>query len=167
ILAEVVVLVEYADGLAGKIFENVGGIDSSLGLVIGLPADRPREVLRIVPFRRAARDEDLRHLLGVHVFLDRGIARRTQRIEDQQHLVGFDELACLLHGLRRAVAVVIGNEVDLAAVDAAFGIDLVEIGRFGFSNRRIGRRGPRIGHDVADLDLGIGRTWIVFFLGVG
>ena len=86
------------------------------------------------------RDEQLRHLLGVHVFLDRGVAGRAQRIEDQQHLVGLDQLARLLDGLRRAVAVVIGDEVDLAAVDAAFGVDLVEIGGLGLADRGIGGR---------------------------
>src|SRR5258708_193072 len=45
-----------------------------------------RKILRIVPFGRTAQDEDLRHLLGVHVFLDRGVAGCAERIEDQQHL---------------------------------------------------------------------------------
>ena len=39
----------------------------------------------------------------------------------EKHLVALDQLARLLDRLRRAVAVVIGDEVDLAAVDAALG----------------------------------------------
>ncbi len=167
VLAEVVVLIEHPDGLARMVLQDIGRVDPCFGLVVGLPTHGPGKVFRIVPLGGAGRDEDLRHLLRVHVFLDRGIAWRAQRIEDQQHLVGLDELARLLHRLRRAVAVVIGDEVDLAAVDAALGIELVEIGGLGLADRRIGRSRTRIGHDVADLDLGIGRAGIIFLLGVG
>jgi hypothetical protein len=82
------------------------------------------------PLCRASGDEQLRHLLRVHVFVNRGIARCSERTEDQQNFVAFDELAGLLHRLWRAVSVVIRNEVNLAAVDAAFGIDFLEIGLF-------------------------------------
>src|SRR5262249_46381969 len=58
------------------------------------------------------------------------------------------------------------NEIDLASVDAAFRIDLVEIGGFGLADGRVGRGRPGIGHDIADLDLGVGRTGIVFLFGV-
>ena len=163
VLSEVVILIHHADGLAGIVLQDVGGIDPGLDLVVRLPADRPRKILRVVPFGGAARHEHLRHLLGVHVFLDRGVARRAQRIEDQQHLVGLDQLARLFHGLGRIVAVIIGNEVDLAAVDAAFGIDLVEVGRFGLADGGVGGCRARIRHDVADLDLGIGRAGSYFF----
>ena len=61
-------------------------------------------------------------------FMDRRIGRRAERLEHQQDLVALDQLARLLDRLRRAVGVVIGDEIDLAAVDAALGIDLVEIG---------------------------------------
>ena len=164
VFSEIIVLVKNTDLLARIVLQDVFGVDASLDLVAGLPANGPREILRVVPLGRARRNEDLRHLLGIHVFVDRAVGRRTQRIEDQKHLVAFDQLACLLDGFRRAIAVVIGNEIDLAAVDAALGIDLVEIGFLGLADGRVGRRRPRIGHDVADLDLGVGRARIVFLL---
>ena len=56
VLAEIVVLIEHADGLARIILQDVGGIDACFDLVARLPADGPREVLRIVPFGGAAGD---------------------------------------------------------------------------------------------------------------
>ncbi len=148
------------------IFHDVLRVDARLGLVARLPAHGPWEVLRIGPFRGARRDEQLRHLLGVHVFLDRRISRRAERVHDEQHFVILDQLARLLHRLRRAVAVVIADEGDLAAIDAALLVDHLEIGGLGFSDRRVGGRRATIRHDVADLDLGIGGASIVFLLRV-
>src|SRR5262249_29963530 len=75
-----------------------------------------------------------------------------------------DQLARLLDGLRRRVAVVIGDEVDLAAVDAAARIDLVEIGLLGLADHTIGGGRTTIGHDVTDLYFGVGGTGVVFLL---
>ena len=66
----------------------------------------------------------LRYFLGIHIFLDCRIWRGAQRVEDEQDLVAFNQLARLLDCFRWTVAVVIADEIDLAAVDAAFGIDL-------------------------------------------
>src|SRR5258705_9620321 len=77
------------------------GVDSRFALIAWLPAHSPREFLRIAPLCRASGDEQLRHLLRVHVFVYRGIARRSQRTEDQQNFIAFDELAGLLHRLWR------------------------------------------------------------------
>ena len=122
------------------------------------------KVLRIAPLGCAGGDEQLRHLLGVHVFLDRRIRRRAEALEDQQDLVALDQLARLLDRLGRAVAVVVGDEVDLAAVDAAFGVDLLEIGRDRLADQAVGRGRTAIGIDVADLDLGVAGAGIVFLL---
>ena len=148
------------------VLHDVLRVDARFGLVARLPAHGPWEVLRIGPFRRTGRDEQLRHLLGVHVFLDRRISRRAQRVHDEQHFVILDQLARLLHRLRRAVAVVIGDEGDLAAVDAALLVDHLEIGSLGLADGRVGRSRAAIRHDVADLDLGIGGAGIVFLLRV-
>jgi len=56
---------------------------------------------------------------------------RAERVENEQHLVALHQLAGLLNRLRRAVTVVIADEIDLAAVDAADVIDLLEVGGFG------------------------------------
>ena len=138
--------------------------NSGFALVIGLPAHGPGEILRVVPLGGAGGDEQLRHLLGVHVFLDRRVRRRAQRIEDEQHLVALHQLARLLDRLGRAVAVVIRDEIDLAAVDAAFGVDLVEVGLFGLADHPVGGSGARIGDDIADLDFGVGGAGVVFLL---
>jgi hypothetical protein len=88
----------------------------------------------------------------------------AQRIEDQQHLIALHQLARLLHGLGWTVAIVVGNEVDLAAVDAALGVDLPEVSLLGLADHAVGGRRSAIGHDIADLDLGVGGAGIVFFL---
>ncbi|KAG5719640.1 hypothetical protein E4T56_gene17499, partial [Termitomyces sp. T112] len=103
----------------------------------------------------------------VQVLLDRGIGGRAERIEHGQHLVALDQLADLFDGLRRRVAVVIADEVDLATVDAALVVDHLEIGFFGLADDAIGRRRTAVRHDVADLDLGVGCAGVVFLLGKG
>ena len=136
----------------------------ALALIIRLPAHRPREMLRIAPFGGAGRDEKLRHLLGVAVFVDRGVGRRAERVEQQQHAVAFDQLAHLLDGLRRAVAVVIGNEIDLAAVYPALLVDHVEKGGLRLADHAVGRGRAAIRVRVADLDLGVAGAGVVFLL---
>ncbi|KEH14570.1 hypothetical protein GY15_03610 [Delftia sp. 670] len=69
------------------------------------------------------------------------VVRGAQRAEHQQHAVALDQLARLLHALGGVVGVV-GREVgDLAAVDAALGVDLGEVGRMGLAYGSIGRHG--------------------------
>src|SRR6202030_4266081 len=73
----------------------------------------------------------------------------------QQDLVLLDQLAHLLDGLRRAVAVVAADEGDLAAVDAAPFVDHGEIGGVHFADDPIGRSRAAIRHGIAELDFGI------------
>src|SRR3989304_5461733 len=79
-------------------------------------------------------------------------------------LVESDELARLLDGLGRAVAVVVGDERHLAAVDAALGVDLVEIGGERAADQAIGGGRTAVGVDVADLDRAVAGAGIVFLL---
>jgi len=144
--------------------QNVFGVDAPLGLVGWLPAHRPREGLVVAELGRTGGDEQLGHLLAVHVFLDRVVGRRAQALKDQEYLVAFHELACLLDGLGRAEGVVIGDKVDLAAVDAALVVDHPEKGGLGAADLGVGRQRTAVGHDVADLDLGVGRAHVVFLL---
>src|SRR6516165_8134350 len=137
-----------------------------LALVARRPAHRPREILRIVPLDSTACYEQLWHLSGIHVSLDRRVGRRPGAVEDQQDFIASDEPAGLFDGFRRTVSVVIGNEPDLAPVDAAFGVHLVEIRRDGFTDDALSRRGPAVGHDIANLDLSVARTGLYFFCGV-
>jgi hypothetical protein len=78
----------------------------------------------------------VRHFLGVHVFLDRRIGRRAQRLEDQQHLVAFDELARLFDRFLISVSLAPGSyfssapaalaEIAEAAANAAKAKRLVQ-----------------------------------------
>ena len=86
-------------------------------------------MLRVVPAAGTAERQQLRHLLRVEVFLHGRVGRGADDLEGEQHLVGFDELAHLLDGLRRRIGVVILDQVDLAAVDPALLVDHAEIGR--------------------------------------
>jgi hypothetical protein len=119
------------------------------------------------PARRACGDEQLRHFHVVHVFLDRRVAGGAERRKDQEHLVAFNQLARLLHCFRRTIGIVIGNEIDLAAVDASGVVDHPEIGAHRLADDAIGRCRPAVRHDVADLDLRVGDPGIVFGLGDG
>ena len=164
VLAVIIVLVEHRDLGVRLFLQDVLGIDLGLALVARLPSHGPRKILGVVPLGGAGGDEQLRHLLRIHVFVNRGIGRRAERVEDEQHLVAFHQLARLLDRLRRTVAVVIADEVDLAAIDAAGSVDLLEIGRLGLADHAIGGGRTAIGHDVADLDFGVGGAGIVFLL---
>src|SRR5712675_2469328 len=113
------VVIQHRDLGVGLLLQQVLRVDPGLALVVGLPAHGPWEVLGVIPLGGAGGDEQLRHLLGVHVFVDRRIRRRPQRIENEQHLIALDQLARLLDRLRRTVAVIIADEIDLAAIDAA------------------------------------------------
>jgi hypothetical protein len=76
--------------------------------------------------------------------VDGRVGRRAQRVEEEQHFFLLDQLARLLDRLGRVVAVVERDEVDLAAVDAAFGVDLVEVGADRLADRAVGRCRARI-----------------------
>ena len=167
VLAEIVVLIEHADLGGGMLLQNVLPVDAALGEVVGIVSHGPGEVLRIGEFGCAGRGEQLRHFFGVQVFLNRGVGRRADDLERQQHLVVFDQLADLLDGLRRRIGVVILDELDLAAVDAALLIDHVEIGGLRLADRGIGRSGTRERHGLADLDLGVRGAGIILLLGRG
>src|SRR5258707_10453523 len=129
----VIILIKHRDLLVRPFLHQELRVDPRFALIAGLPAHGPGELLRLAPLCRARADEQMRHLLRVHVFANRRIARCSERTEDQQNFVSFDELAGLLYRLWRAVSVVIRNEIDLAAVDATFGIDFSEIGLFGLA----------------------------------
>ena len=72
----------------------------------------------------------------------------------------------MLKGLGWVVGIVLGDQIEFATIDAAFGVDFLEIGGDRVPDGRIGGSRPGKGHDGADLDLGIARTGIVFLLSV-
>src|SRR5215467_15478733 len=100
------------------VLNKIFGVDASFALIVWDEAHGPREVLRIIPLCGARYNKKLGHFLLIHISLDRSVRRRSQRTEDEQDLVAFNELARLLDGPGGAEGVVIADEGDPAAVDA-------------------------------------------------
>ena len=139
LLAHAVVLIEDGDlaaglGLQQKLRKNLG-----FSRVARQKAHGPRKLARLVPGRRARQGEKLRHLFRVQIGLDRGVGVGADGRHRQENLVLLDELARHLHGLVGIVGVVIDDEIELAAVDAALGVDLVRIGRHDLGDDAVGR----------------------------
>ena len=86
--------------------------------------------------RRAAPDEELRHLVRVQVVAHRERVLGADRVEDREHAFLFDELLRELDRLDRVVLVVLDLVDDLAPVDAAVRIDVVEV-RLRAGQRRL------------------------------
>ena len=164
ILAEIVVLVEHRDLGILHLLQHVGGVDAGLRLIDRRQRHGVGEVFGIVPAAGAGRQEELRHLLGVEVLLDRGVGRRAERAGDGQHLVLLDQTARLLDRLGRAETVVERDHGDLAPVHAAQVVDHLEIGDLGLGQGDETRQGPAIGHGLAELDLAVGGARIVLLL---
>ena len=96
--------------------------------------------------------EQLRHFLAVEVAMHGVVGGGAERAEHQQHFVLLDQLAGLLDRLRRRVGVVEGDELDLAAVDAAFGVDLLEIGFLRLADDAEAGDRAAVGQGLADAD---------------
>ena len=142
VLAEIVVLVKHRHLGVGFALQQVLGIEGRLGLQVWLPAHGPGKVLGIVEGGGAGGDEELRHLLLVHVGPDRRVERRAQHVEHDGDLLALDQLARVLDRLGRRVAVVEGDEGDLAPVDAALGVEPLEISVLGLAELAVGRGWP-------------------------
>src|SRR4051812_588423 len=78
----------------------------------------------------------------------------ADRGEYQRHLVALHQPARLLDRLRRRVAVVERDQVDLAAVDAAALVEHFEIADLALAQRPERRYRPAVGHGLADFDFG-------------
>ena len=153
VLAETVILIEHRDLAARMVLQHILRIDMRFGLVARQEAHGPGKLARLVPHRGARGDEELRDLLRVQIGMDRLAGVGAEARQDKENVVFLDELAGRLHRLGRIVGVVIGNEIDLAAPDAALGVDLVEIGRHHLADHAIGGSRTGIGHGIADPDL--------------
>ena len=139
------------------------GENARLGRIERQARHGPFEVLRIVPFRRAGVEQQLRHALRVEIFVHGGLRRGAERAEQRQHLFLLDQPPRRLDAFRRAVGVVHGEELDLAAVDAALFVQHLEIGFADPAEHAVERAGAAVRHGLAQLDLGVGRARIVFF----
>ncbi len=116
------------------VLQDIGRVDSALRLVVRLPPHGPGEVLRVVPLGGAGGHEEVRHLGLVHVLVYGGIGGRAEGLEEGRHLVLLHELPDHLHRLGRRIGIVVRDEVDLAPVDAAIVVDLLEVGGEGLAD---------------------------------
>ena len=124
IAAEIVVLVEDADLRIRLHAHDVLGENPRFGRIQRQARHGPFVVLRIVPFRRAGVEQQLRHALGIEIFVHGGLRRGAERAEQRQHLLLLDQPPRRLDAFRRAVGVVQGQEGDLAPVDAALSLSI-------------------------------------------
>ena len=100
----------------------------------------------------------MRHFFCIDVFLYRGVWGGAQRLEKQSHFILLDQASNLLDGARRAVAIVIGDEVNLPTTDAALVVHHPEEGGVGLADHAIGRSRAGIRAGMADFELGRGNA---------
>ena len=147
VLAELVVLVEDADLLALEVLLHVVAEDLAFPDVVKLPAERVRQLGRVVPALAAGRHEHVGHLLRVQVRGDGQVGRRAEAVEDRVHLVLEDQLVHHVRGHRGVVLVVQVLVGDLPAEDAAVRVDVLEVrvrGRRDLGVAGRGRPGERL-----------------------
>src|SRR3954447_11184484 len=100
----------------------------------------------------------------VEIFLNRGVGGRADDLKGGENFIAFHQLADLLHGLRRAVGIVVLNKIDLAAVDATLLVDHANIGGLHLANAAVGGSRPAQRYGLTDLDLGVAGAGVVFLL---
>ena len=165
VTSHVVILTQNGDLGGGFGLQDPLGENRAFGVVVRRPAHGPRELLGVGPFRRAGSHKQLRHLLLVHILMHGGIGLGAQAVEHQQHLIAFDQLAGQFDCLRRTVAIIQRDEIDLATIHTALVVYHPEIGRLRPPGNAIGRRIAAIGHGLADFYFGVRHTGAIFVLG--
>ncbi|MGY4499124.1 hypothetical protein ACVWYH_003055 [Bradyrhizobium sp. GM24.11] len=165
VAAEIIVLVEDADLGVRLHADDVPRQDACFGRIQRQPRHRPLELLRVIPLRRAGVEQQLRHALGVEIFVHGGLRRGAERAIEREHLFLLDEAPRRLDAFRRAVGVVHGEKLDLAPVDAALLVQHLEIGLADPPEHAVERAGAGMRHGLPDLDLGVAGARIVFLLG--
>lgn len=165
IAAEIVVLVEDADLRIRLHAHDMLGEDARFGRIERQARHGPFVVLRIVPFRRAGVEQQLRHALGIEIFVHGSLRRGAERAEQGQHFLLLHQPPRGFNAFRRAVGVVHGQELYLAPVDAAQFVQHLEIGFADTAEHAIKRTRAAVRHSLAELDFGVARTRIVFLLG--
>ena len=139
ILAEVVVLIEHADLGVRMLLQNVLAVDAALDEVEGLKPIVHGKFFGSVNFDAPVAANSCGTFLPLRYFRTAAFGGGADDLERQQHLVALDQLAHLLHRLRRAVGVVILDQIDLAAVHAALVVDHLDVGGLRLADRGIGR----------------------------
>jgi hypothetical protein len=143
----VAVLVEHGDPRLRPVLDDVAAVDRALADEARQVAHRPRVAPVAAPDRaRAGAAEDLGHLHRVEVATDGEVVLGADRVEDREDLVLLDELPGLVDRARGVVAVIAVEVADLAAVDTAVRIDVLEV------RVRAGADGPERGRGTAERD---------------
>ena len=148
----------------GFTLDDMLGEDARFGRIQRQARHGPFVVLRIVPFRRAGVEQELRHALRVEIFVHGGLRRGAERAEQRQHFLLLDQPPRRLDAFRRAVGVVHGEELHLAAVDAALFVQHLEIGLADAAEHAVERAGAGMRHGLSELDFGVAGARIVFLL---
>src|ERR1700733_5964709 len=94
------------------------------------------------------------HFLLVDVANDRRVRRSTQLRKGCGDLVFLDQATRLFDGLGRAIAIVVGDKVDLAAGEAALLVRHPECRRDRLADDAVGRGGTAVRYGVPDANLG-------------
>src|SRR6202011_1441264 len=87
VATRIVVLVENADLALRQVLHDVFCIDPPLGLIGRLPSHSPRKALPFAELGGAGGDEELRHLLHIHVWTNGIVGRCTEALEDEQYFI--------------------------------------------------------------------------------
>src|SRR4051812_12712056 len=112
VATKVIILIKDADSGFWILAENVSGIKPcSQPVARSHAADRVGCLLVIAPAVSAALDEQLRNLSVVEILRDRELRGRSDRAVSEGDLLHFDELARLVAGSPRQVAVVDTDQV--------------------------------------------------------
>jgi hypothetical protein len=119
--------------------------------------------LRIVEAAAASRDEDLRHLVLVEVFLHGDIGNGADGPDLGENAIVINELAGLFNRFRRAERILERDQVDLPAVDAALLVQHLEIADHDTAIARKGGRRPAIGNRLAYFDFGVRNARAIHF----
>jgi len=155
VLAEVGVLIHRAEDLAAFRFGEILHARAHLIVVRGELAVFVR-AQRQIHRPRAGQRKHTRHLLLDHHRQNRVHLWRATAADGEKDVVEIDQLVHRLHRLGDHVFHVLDDEADLAAVDAAFRVDVIE--RHADRIRGVGalhrRDAGQVGHH-ADDDLGI------------
>ena len=120
------VLTEFADRLAGDLEHHAGAVGERL---------RRRQRVADAAERRHHRHADLTHL-GI----DRPLRARQTESEDAEHLVTLGLFLGSGHGAVGFQAVVVEDDVDLLAVDAAAVVERLDVELETLPGRRVGAR---------------------------
>lgn len=137
-----------APSKARSLFSGADHVAELLPRTAG-PALQLKLVVRDTAFRSRVdcnNREKMRHLFRVDVFDGGAGTANTERTEQEGHFVALYKLPGLFDRLGRTVGIVVGDEVYLAAVDAAAIVDRIDVGDQTFSGIAQRDAGPLNGN---------------------